>query len=179
MKKSTFVKSTIAASLLLLLFLSLRPKNKPVEVVKPFDTEKYLGTWYEIARLDYVWERNLDNVTATYSLRKDGMIKVDNKGYNFKKEKWQESIGKAKSADDLKAGRLKVSFFGPFYADYNVIAIDQEYRYALVAGENTKYLWILSREKTIPARIKDAYLNKARTLGYNTDALIWVKHNKN
>jgi len=178
MKKSTFVKSTIAATLLVFLFSSLRSKEKHIEVIKPFDSEKYLGKWYEVARLDYSWERNLDNVTATYSLREDGKIKVDNKGYNSKKEKWEESIGKAKPVNDPKEGSLKVSFFGPFYAEYNIVAIDREYRYALVAGESTKYMWILSREKTIPAQVKEAYLQKAKSLGYNTDQLIWVKHDK-
>jgi len=178
MKKSTLVKSTIAASVILLLLSSLRSKEHHVEAVKPFDTDKYLGKWYEIARLDYTWERNLDNVTATYSLRDDGNIKVDNKGYNLKKEKWQRSIGKAKSADDPQAGNLKVSFFGPFYSEYNVVALDKDYQYALVAGESTKYMWILSRQKTIPADIKEAYLKKAKSLGYNTDELVWVKHDK-
>jgi len=147
-------------------------------VVKPFDQQKYLGTWYEIARLDYKWEKNLDNVTATYSLKENGDIRVDNKGYNTKKNKWQQSIGKAKPVSDPKEGKLKVSFFGPFYSGYNVIAIDKDYKYALVAGDNTKYLWILSREKTIPANVKKEYLKKAEDIGYNTGNLVWVKHLK-
>lgn len=151
------------------------PKN--AEAVKPFDKEKYLGKWYEIARLDFKFEKNLNNTTAEYSIRDDGKIKVDNKGYNIKKEKWQQAIGKAKFVDDENVAMLKVSFFGPFYSGYNVIAIDDDYKYALVAGKNTKYLWILSRETIIPESIKQNYLKVAETIGYNTNDLLWVEHN--
>ena len=178
MKKNTFIPVLLAASAVLLLVTSFTHKLKNVEVVNPFDQKMYLGKWYEIARLDYSWERNLNNVTATYSLRTDGKIKVDNEGYNTKKNKWVESIGKAKPAGDPKEGSLKVSFFGPFYAAYNVVAIDDAYQYALVVGESTKYVWILSREKTIPEDIKKKYLEKAKSLGYNTDDLVWVTHNR-
>jgi len=148
------------------------------KAVAPFDQSKYLGNWYEIARLDYKWEKNLDNVTACYALNENGTIRVENRGYNFKKDKWEKSIGKAKPAEDPNVGELKVSFFGPFYAGYNVIAIDKDYKYALVAGESTDYLWILSREKTIPAAIREKYLKLAQEVGYNTEALVWVKHDK-
>ncbi len=178
MKKKTIIISSLAAAVLVFVFSSLTLKKKTIEVVKPFDQKKYLGKWYEIARLDYSWEKNLNNVTAIYSLREDGKIKVDNKGYNFKKGKWQESIGKAVAVSDPEEGRLKVSFFGPFYSGYNIVAIDNAYKYALVAGDDTKYLWILSREKTIPDSVKDSYVKKAQSLGYDTDALIWVEHNK-
>lgn len=178
MKNLTRIIPVLAVSAVILICSSLTPKNKYIEVVKPFDQKKYLGKWYEIARLDYSWERNLDNVTATYSLRDDGKIKVDNKGYDVKKGTWEESIGKAVPVSDPEEGRLKVSFFGPFYSGYNVVAVDDAYQYALVAGESTKYLWVLSREKMIPESVKQRYLKKAQTLGYNTDALIWVKHDK-
>ncbi|PZR38534.1 MAG: lipocalin [Azospira oryzae] len=151
---------------------------KGAVAVKPFNTAKYLGKWYEIARFDYRFEKNLNNVTATYSLNQDGSIHVDNRGYDFKKGKWKESIGKAKPAGDPNEAKLKVSFFGPFYAGYNVIAIDADYQYALVAGKNLDYLWLLSREKTLPENIKHNYLMKARALGYTTDELIWVEQDK-
>lgn len=143
--------------------------------VKSFDKNKYLGTWYEIARMDFKFEKGLDHVTATYSLINKNTIRVDNKGYSVKDNKWKESIGKAKLAGEPSEGRLKVSFFGPFYAGYNVIAIDPDYRYALVAGNNLSYLWILSREKTIPENVKNDYLEKAQALGYKTDKLVWTK----
>ena len=153
------------------------PKN--AQAVKPFDKEKYLGKWFEIARLDFKFEKNLNNTTANYSLNDNGTIKVVNKGYNTKKEKWQDAEGKAKFVGDSNIAMLKVSFFGPFYAGYNVIAIDDDYKYALVAGRNLEYLWILSRETSIPENIKNDYLKVAKNIGYKTEDLIWVKHDKN
>ncbi|HRZ96247.1 MAG TPA: lipocalin family protein [Paludibacter sp.] len=144
------------------------------QVVKSFDAQKYLGKWYEIARFDFRFERNLDHTTATYSMNEDGTIKVDNEGYNYVKKKRSQAIGKAKFRGDKTEAALKVSFFGPFYAPYNVIALDSEYKYALIAGKNLKYLWILSREKTIPEEIKQAYLKQARDLGFDLNKLIWV-----
>ena len=151
---------------------------KKAVAVTNFDKAKYLGKWFEIARLDYKWEKNLNNVTAEYSLKDDGTIKVDNRGYNVKKDKWEESIGKAKLVKKDNVGMLKVSFFGPFYSGYNVIAVDPDYKYALVAGESLKYMWILSRETTIPESVKADYLIKAQEIGYNVTDLVWVEHNK-
>ncbi|WP_026812117.1 lipocalin family protein [Arenibacter certesii] len=151
---------------------------KGAVAVKPFDKEKYLGQWYEIARLDFKFERNLNNTTATYSLNDDGTIKVDNQGYNTKKEEWTQAIGKAKFIGEDTIAKLKVSFFGPFFSGYNVIALDEEYKYAMVAGKNLKYLWILSRETQLPKNIKNNYLKIAEDIGYNTSDLLWVEHNK-
>lgn len=149
------------------------------KALSPFDQEKYLGKWYEIARLDFKWERNLNNVTANYSLNSDGSIKVDNKGFDTVKNEWQQSIGKAKFVDKEKnEGRLKVSFFGPFYSGYNVIALEPEYKYALIAGDDLKNLWILSRTTTIPDNIQSDYLQKAKALGYDVGALKFVAHDK-
>ena len=142
--------------------------------VKPFDVKKYSGTWYEIARLDMKFEKNLIRVTANYSLNADGTIRVRNSGYDTTSAQEKEAIGKAKFVDATDEAKLKVSFFGPFYAGYNVIALDSNYRYALVAGQSLDYLWILSREKTIPDTIKSEYLKIAQSLGYSTDELIWV-----
>ncbi|WP_293742670.1 lipocalin family protein [uncultured Pedobacter sp.] len=142
--------------------------------VKPFDQDKYLGTWYEIARMDFKFEKNLKSVTATYSKNDDGSIKVDNKGYDMVKKKWKQSIGKAKFVKGNDEARLKVSFFGPFYAGYNVIEIDKDYQYALIAGNNLDYLWILSRTKQIPDGVKANYLKKAKDLGYQTNDLVWT-----
>jgi len=151
---------------------------KGAKAVQPFDKDKYLGQWYEIARLDFKYEKNMDNVTANYSLNDNGTIKVDNKGYDYIKNKWKESIGKAKFVDESGIGRLKVSFFGPFYAGYNVIAVDKKYQHALVVGNNLNYMWILSRDTTIPDSIKNEYLKKAEELGYDTKNLVWTNHAK-
>lgn len=148
---------------------------KGTTAVKPFKKDKYLGKWYEIARMDFKFEKDLNNVTATYSLKDDGSIKVDNRGYNYVKKEWKQSIGKAKFVNESNEGRLKVSFFGPFYAGYNVIEIDADYQFALIAGNNLKYLWILSRNKSIPENIKQQYLRKAESLGYDTATLLWTK----
>lgn len=142
--------------------------------VKPFDKQRYLGKWYEIARMDFRFERDLKNVTATYSLREDGKIKVENRGFNYVTGEWKQATGKAKMVGKSGEARLKVSFFGPFYSGYNVIALDDEYQYALVAGANLDYLWLLSRSKTMPAEITQSYLEKARSLGYNTGKLVWT-----
>jgi len=151
---------------------------KGVTVVSPFEKEKYLGKWFEIARFDFRFERGLNNTTAEYSLNSNGTIKVVNRGYNYEKKIWKEATGKAKFVQHESIAMLKVSFFGPFYGGYNVIAIDPEYKYALVSGSNFDYLWILSREKTIPAEIKSLYLEKAEKLGYKVSNLLWIEHDK-
>ena len=143
----------------------------------PFDMERCLGQWYEIARLDFRFEHNLNNTTANYSVNDDGTIKVLNRGYNYVKEEWDEATGKAKFVGEENAAGLKVSFFGPFYAPYNVIAPDRDCKYALVAGKNMDYLWMLARDKTIPGDIKEQYLKIAADLGYNISDFIRVEHN--
>ena len=147
--------------------------------VQNFDINKYMGKWYEIARIDFKFEKNMNNTTAMYSLNDDGTVKVVNSGYNYVKEKDKTSTGKAKFIGEKDVAMLKVSFFGPFYSGYNVIDIDENYRYALVAGKNLDYLWILAREKTIPNNIRERFLTKAKSIGYDTNRLIWVKHDRN
>lgn len=157
-------------------FISCKTIPEGVVAIKEFEQEKYLGKWYEIARFDFRFEKNLDNTTAEYSLNNNGTIKVLNKGHNTQTNKWQQAIGKAKFVKDPSIAMLKVSFFGPFYGGYNVIALDNEYKYALISGQNFDYLWILSREKTIPEHIKTNYLKIAQDNGFDTSKLIWVKH---
>ncbi|WP_313368264.1 lipocalin family protein [Sphingobacterium mizutaii] len=169
----------IAFSVVLFTFLnSCASIPKGAEAVKNFEMGRYLGTWYEIARFDFSFEKDLDNVSAQYSLNDDGSVKVLNSGYNYKKGKWKKAIGLAKFSDNMHIAELKVSFFGPFYSGYNVIALDENYRYALVAGKSLKYLWILSRTKDIPDGIKKSFLDSAQRIGYDTSKLIWVKHDR-
>ncbi len=146
--------------------------------VAGFDAEKYLGTWYEVARLDHRFEKNLNNVIAQYEKGKKGQISVVNSGYDVRKNKWESANGSAKFRGDKNLGALKVTFFKPFYSGYNVIALDDDYRYALVAGGSLKYLWLLSRETTMPEEVKSSYLQEAAQLGYDTTKLIWVTHDK-
>lgn len=150
-------------------------KPEDVAPVKNFDAEKYLGKWYEIARLDYSHERGLSQVTATYSLREDGGIKVVNRGFARKKNEWKESTGKAYFMEDKHTGFLKVSFFGPFYASYVIFDLDPNYQYALVTGADKSYLWILSRTPSISGDLKASLLQKAEALGFDTSKLIYVE----
>lgn len=159
-------------------FSSCATLPKGANVVDHFEKEKYLGKWYEIARFDFSFEKNLNNTTAEYSLRPDGKINVKNRGFNYVTKKWQEAIGKAKFRGDDTVAALEVSFFGPFYGGYNVIALDKDYQYALIAGSGLKYLWILSRTTTIPDNIRNDYLMLAQSLGYDVTKLIWVEHNQ-
>lgn len=162
---------------LLLNSCSAMPKRaKPVE---DFEVSRYLGTWYEIARFDFRFEKNLDNTMAQYSLDKKGNVVVINSGYNYVKDKWTSAEGLAKFRGDENTAALKVSFFGPFYSGYNVIALDNNYQYVLVAGKDLDYLWILSREKSIPENVKQEYLKIAEDVGYDISKLLWVKHDKN
>lgn len=146
--------------------------------VTNFDIDRYLGEWYEIARFDYRFEKGLKNVTACYFRNNDGSIKVVNRGQDSYTGQWEESTGKAKFVSDEHTGRLKVSFFGPFYAAYTIMAIDDEYQYALIAGNNLEYLWLLSRRPVMPDDIKAGFLQKAAAAGYNTAHLLWTKQNQ-
>lgn len=146
-----------------------------VTPVNNFDSERYLGRWYEIARLDHRFERGLEQVTASYSKRDDGGLKVVNRGYNVKKQRWQESEGKAYFTGPTDRAALKVSFFGPFYGGYNVIALDKNYQHALICGPNRDYLWILSRTPQLDDGVKAELVAKARGAGFEVDKLIWVR----
>jgi len=149
------------------------PKN--VTPVSDFETQRYLGTWYEIARLDHRFERGLSNVTATYSLKGDGGLVVANRGYSIKKSEWKDATGKAYFVGDNSVGHLKVSFFGPFYASYAVFELDKEnYQYAYVAGNNKKTLWFLSRTPEVSSASVDAFKSRAAELGYDLSELIMV-----
>ena len=150
------------------------------EGVKPVDNfklEKYLGKWYEIARLDHSFEEGLTRVTANYSLREDGGLTVINRGYSAKENKWKEAEGKAYFVKGSDQGYLKVSFFGPFYGAYIVFELDHEnYQYSLVSGPDKSYLWLLARGPEIREEIKDILIEKAKVLGFDTAKLVYVSH---
>ncbi|GBU12105.1 outer membrane lipoprotein Blc [Enterobacterales bacterium] len=149
-----------------------------VKVINNFELNRYLGTWYEVARLDHSFENGLEQVTANYSLRTDGGVKVINRGFNSKKQKWQESEGKAYFTGPASRAALKVSFFGPFYGGYNVIELDKDYQYALICGPNKSYLWILSRTPTLSDDVKHKLLDTAQQYGFDINQLTWVKQSK-
>ena len=147
-----------------------------VRPVGNFQLERYLGTWYEIARLDHSFERGLSQVSAEYSLREDGGVRVLNRGYKAKDGKWKEAEGKAYFVQDSQTGFLKVSFFGPFYGSYVIFELDPDYRYAVVSGPDTSYLWILARDRTLDEGLKRDLIARAAARGFDTSGLILVEH---
>lgn len=148
-----------------------------VSPVSGFDVNRYLGTWYEIARLDHSFERDLQQVTADYSVREDGGIRVVNRGYNTKKQAWEQAEGKAYFIGDSDVGRLKVSFFGPFYGAYNIMELDREnYQYAMISGPDRSYLWILARTPDPGQATVDRLVEQAAGLGFDSEQLIFVDH---
>lgn len=145
-----------------------------LQPVTGFDPDRYLGTWHEIARLDHSFERGLTKVTATYSLKSDGSIRVLNRGYDAGKARWKEAEGVARFLGERNVGSLKVSFFGPFYGGYHILALDREnYQYALVCGPSRSYLWILARETKLPESTLSELLRQAHDAGFSTNALIY------
>lgn len=160
------------------IFSSAQDTEFDNSVIDDFDLSKYLGTWYEIARFDHSFEKGLDNVTAEYLLRDDGMVDVINSGW--KDGKFEVANGKAKQPDPLTdPAHLKVSFFLFFYSDYNVMMLDDSYQVSLVGSKSPKYLWILSRTPELSDSVLDAVLEEAESRGYDTGKLIWVDQSMN
>ena len=170
----------VIQGLILLLMLVLAGCVGIPEDVRPvdnFEVERYLGRWYEIARLDHSFEHGLSRVTADYSMRRDGGVRVINRGYSELNDNWEEAEGKAYFVKTPDIGYLKVSFFGPFYGAYIVFELDhQSYQYALISGPDKSYLWILARNPHLDEDIKDTLIAKATKLGFDTNNLIYVKH---
>ena len=151
-----------------------KTEKMDTSTVKELDLQRYLGTWYEIARFDHSFERGLQGVTATYSKRDDGKIKVLNQGYeNTLNGKLSVAEGKAKLTGE--PGKLKVSFFWIFYGDYYVMELDENYQWALIGSSSDKYLWILSRTPKLEENVKNLILHHATKRGYDTSKLIWVE----
>lgn len=145
-----------------------------IEPVKGFQAERYLGTWYEIARLDHSFERGMQQVTAEYSMREDNGIKVINRGFKDAQQEWAEAEGKAYFVEDEHTGYLKVSFFGPFYGSYIIFDLGENYEYSLVTSANKSYLWLLSRTPTLDQDQQQRLLQRISKLGFATDQLIFV-----
>lgn len=153
-----------------------KPEKMDFSTVKELDLERYMGTWYEIARFDHSFERGLVGVTASYKLRPDGKITVINAGYkNSFEGKYKTAKGKAKQPNPDEPGKLKVAFFLFFYADYFILELDEEYQWVLIGSSSDKYLWILSRTPQLEQETRDLILKKATERGYETDKLIWVE----
>ena len=166
------MKKTIFASMIAILLAGCgnaqKVDNTPVAAL---DLQRYLGDWYEIARFDHSFERGLEFCKANYAPKENGKIAVTNTG--IKEGNPKTSNGKAKTTDT--PALLRVSFFGPFYSDYRVMLLDENYQWALVGSGSAKYLWILSRTPELPKETLDTILSEARRRGYDTSKLIWVQ----
>lgn len=162
-------------------FIVIACTGKPdgVVAVKEFELDRYLGTWYEIARLDHSFERGLNNISAEYSVRDDGGVKVINRGFSKEDNDWQQAEGKAYFVDETDSGHLKVSFFGPFYGSYIIFELDKkDYQYAFVSGPNISYLWLLSRQPQVDKNVMALFVKRSQELGFDTSKLIYVEHDK-
>lgn len=150
-----------------------------IEPVRDFELSRYLGTWYEIARLDHSFERGLSRVTADYSLREDGGVRVVNRGYKKATGEWKEAVGRAYFVGSPTLGRLRISFFGPFYGGYNIIALNRnDYQWAMICGPSRDYLWILARQPQLDAEVLETLTTRADSLGFATNELIRVVHDQ-
>ena len=162
---------TLLAAAMLSGCLGLPPSVEPVQ---GFDLNRYLGKWYEIARLDHSFEEGLDNVTAVYSLRDNGGVNVVNRGFLSKDNVYKEALGRAYFVNASDEGYLKVSFFRPFYASYVIFELDQDgYQYAFVSGPDTSFLWLLSRTPTVEQALLDHFIETSASLGFDTEELIF------
>ena len=157
----------------LLAMAGCTPKYPPLATVEKVDLQRYAGTWYEIARYEHYFEKGCSDVSATYALTDEGKVEVLNRCTD-EEGKRKEAKGIAYAVDENKS-RLKVSFFRPFYGDYWILMLDEEYRYALVGDPSRKYLWILSRTPQLDEAIVQTILQKLPSLGYTASALIWTK----
>lgn len=166
----------ILCALMMLLLGGCLGMPKNVVPVQGFEINRYLGKWYEIARLDHSFERGLDQVTAEYSLLDSGGVQVINRGFSSKSGEWSEARGKALFANNTDEGYLKVSFFGPFYGSYIIFELDeQEYQYAFISGPDTSYLWFLSRTPQVDEVLTQRFLEQAARLGFDTEKLIFPR----
>lgn len=163
-----------------LLLTACKTYEKPEKLtaVENFKLSEYLGTWYEIARLEHRFEKGMEAITATYSMRDDGGVKVLNKGFKTKEKEWNEAEGKAYFVGNSDEGFLKVSFFGPFYGSY--IVMDTDYKtYTMISGPDLSYFWILSRTPTLDKKILNRLLEKAKVAGFDTSVLIYPDQSMN
>jgi apolipoprotein D and lipocalin family protein len=176
MKKENWLIGLAAGAGVAGLVYALWPKNKiPAgAIVEPFDKDKYLGIWHEIARLPNKIEKNLRDLTEEYTLNEDGTITVITRAYNFEKNKPVEASGTIKFKGSQTRGKMEVAYYLPIYLDYNVLDIDEDYQYALVSGNSFDYLWIISRETNLPPEIGQRFLEKATLLGFNVGQLEWM-----
>lgn len=153
-----------------------RRAEPPLAAVDRVDLERYLGRWYEIARLPNGFQKECEAVTATYTTRDDGLIKVVNACGAIAGSRAREAVGKAKIVDAATNAKLKVSFFGPFWGDYWIIDLDDDYTRAIVGEPSGRYLWVLARDPAISDVERAALIAKLEAFGYKTADLHFTRH---
>lgn len=166
-----------ASALMAVLVLSACSTPKTPDGIQPvtgFDVDRYTGHWHEVARIDNTFERGLSQASATYTRNADNTVKVVNRGYDPVRKEWKEAEGTARFVGEPTRAALKVSFFGPFYGGYNVVALDENYQWAMVVGSSKDYLWILSRTPTVPAHVREHLLERAQALGIDVERIVWA-----
>lgn len=166
-----------AAALLAGLLLSACSTPRVPDGVQPvtgFDVDRYTGLWHEVARIENTFERGLIRATATYTRNADGTITVVNRGYDPARKRWKEAEGRAEFVDSPDRAALKVSFFGAFYGGYNVVALDENYQWAMVMGSSTGYLWVLSRSPRLPDGVREHLLARAQSMGVDVRKIMWA-----
>jgi len=166
----------LAALMAVLLLTACSTPRVPdgVQAVRGFDLDRYTGLWHEVARIDHSFQRGLTRASATYTRNPDNTVKVVNRGYDPLRREWKEAEGTAYFVDDPTRAALKVSFFGPFYGGYNVVALDENYQWAMVVGSSKDYVWILSRTPSLPGHVQDHLLERARAMGIDVGRLHWA-----
>ena len=176
--KSKFLPLIIIVLCTVLPTHALGYSKLPAQPIENFELERYLGTWYEIARIENSFEEGLSNVTATYTLRDDGLVKVVNKGFEIDDKEWDEAEGYAEFAEAENTAHLEVTFFWPFYADYVVFEVGENYEYAFVTSDSKEYLWLLAREPIVEQALIDRFLKLANEGGFKVSDLIFVPQDK-
>lgn len=171
------IKNLMLLPVLLVLCACVGGPPGGLQVITDFDISRYQGTWYEIARLDHRFERGLSRVTADYAMQPDNTVRVLNRGFSAESQQWEEAVGKARFTGASDTGALKVSFFGPFYGAYNIVALDQDnYQWALVTGPSFNYLWILARSPKLAPDVYQQLIKTAGDAGFAVNELIVVDH---
>ncbi|WKZ86478.1 lipocalin family protein [Ralstonia pickettii] len=170
------VAALTTASLLTLLRASRVGNPQVPEPALPVDLNRYVGLWYELARYDNGFERGLDNVTAEYRVRSDGLLEVINQGWRHGRRRRRISHGKARVVAEQN-NKLKVSFFGPFYVgDYWILDRADDYEWAIVGEPSGRYLWLLTRSPDVAGGTRARLIRRAQALGYDTSLLRFTAH---
>jgi apolipoprotein D and lipocalin family protein len=168
------VSGAALAALLALSACSTPRAPEGIQPVTGFDIDRYAGHWHEVARIDHSFERGLTQASATYTRNSDDTVKVVNRGYDPVRKQWKEAEGTARFVGEPTRAALKVSFFGPFYGGYNVVALDENYQWAMVVGSSTDYVWILARTPTLTADVREHLLERASAMGIEASRLLWA-----